>query len=640
MTTNSQPGDDSVSATGQPPAQFHRLRRLTIIGGFLDGVDIEFAPGLNCIIGGRGTGKTTILEFIRYALGQFPGDPNGRRSIESLVNGNLGGGRIRLAIETKEGLTYTVSRTTGEEPVVLDSKGNPTDITLASGGIFSADVYGQNQVEGIADDPISQLRLLDNFEAEAIHQDDLEIQRIVSALKANAHECVEAQKSVGGLADELGTLQSLEARLKEFKVSTGQDADTVNQAHEQKSQRDRERRAIVAATELLDEYQRDIGALIGRLGPGIAPIFDRDTVAGANADAMKALRDIIVQCGRESDRLLGEAQKQVRAAGTHFQSEAAKLGAAHKAQDMAFDNLIEKYKVAMGQSAERAALEKRRNELLAKRKVHDQKVGELQRQLKAREGLLARLSEARNHRFAIRKSVADRINAEVSPQIQVRIEQYGNTQEYQSLLESSLRNAAVQHRVVSGKIAGRVAPKEFAEIVRRGDAEALVDRAELSRDQARKVVSALAGSPALYDYETVELIDLPCIELQDGGEYKNSLTLSTGQKCTSILPILLLDSEKPLLVDQPEDNLDNRFVFTTVVQRIREVKRSRQLIFITHNPNIPVLGDADKVVVMVSTGKSGHVQTTGSVDECKQDIVTLLEGGEEAFKERRKRYDY
>ena len=119
---------------------------------------------------------------------------------------------------------------------------------------------------------------------------------------------------------------------------------------------------------------------------------------------------------------------------------------------------------------------------LAKKKVHDQKTGELQRQLKAREGLLSRLSEVRNHRFALRKAVADRINADVSPQIQVRIEQYGNTDEYRSLLASSLRNAAVQHRVVSSKIAGRVAPKEFADIVRRQDAEALLDRAELSNN--------------------------------------------------------------------------------------------------------------------------------------------------------------
>ncbi len=63
---------------------------------------------------------------------------------------------------------------------------------------------------------------------------------------------------------------------------------------------------------------------------------------------------------------------------------------------------------------------------------------------------------------------------------------------------------------------------------------------------------------------------------------------------TAILPILLLDSANPLLIDQPEDNLDNRFIFETVVDSIHKVKTGRQLIFVTHNPNIPVLGDGTR----------------------------------------------
>ena len=115
-------------------------------------------------------------------------------------------------------------------------------------------------------------------------------------------------------------------------------------------------------------------------------------------------------------------------------------------------------------------------------------------------------------------------------------------------------------------------------------------------------------------------------------------SLSTGQKCTTILPILLLESENPLLIDQPEDNLDNRFIFETVVANLQRVKASRQLIFVTHNPNIPVLGEAAKVVVMDSDGGAARKTPDGSVDQCKQQIVTLLEGGEEAFRLRGQRY--
>jgi len=135
-------------------------------------------------------------------------------------------------------------------------------------------------------------------------------------------------------------------------------------------------------------------------------------------------------------------------------------------------------------------------------------------------------------------------------------------------------------------------------------------------------------------------MDEPRIQLRDGENYKDSLTLSTGQKCTAILPILLMDSENPLLVDQPEDNLDNRFIFETVVGSIRRIKRCRQLLFVTHNPNIPVLADAERVFVLDSNGSAATKANEGSVDQCKPDIITLLEGGEEAFKRRKERYAY
>ena len=122
--------------------------------------------------------------------------------------------------------------------------------------------------------------------------------------------------------------------------------------------------------------------------------------------------------------------------------------------------------------------------------------------------------------------------------------------------------------------------------------------------------------------------------MKDGDCYKDSSELSTGQKCTAILPILLLDSDNPLLVDQPEDNLDNRFIFEAVVDSIRKIKTRRQMIFVTHNPNIPVLGDAERVFVLNSNGTSAHKVNEGSVDHCKTDIVTLLEGGEDDLSQR------
>jgi ABC-type protease/lipase transport system fused ATPase/permease subunit len=93
-----------------------------------------------------------------------------------------------------------------------------------------------------------------------------------------------------------------------------------------------------------------------------------------------------------------------------------------------------------------------------------------------------------------------------------------------------------------------------------------------------------------------------------------------------------------LIIDQPEDNLDNHFIFETVVNALQRLKRRRQMIFITHNANIPVLAEADLVLVMNSDGRVGFVETSGTVDECRDQIIDLLEGGREAFELRSKRY--
>ena len=124
--------------------------------------------------------------------------------------------------------------------------------------------------------------------------------------------------------------------------------------------------------------------------------------------------------------------------------------------------------------------------------------------------------------------------------------------------------------------------------------------------------------------------------------------LSTGQKATAVLLLLLLDSDAPLVVDQPEDDLDNRFITDGIVPRMREGKRRRQFVFATHNANIPVLGDAELIVGLSAAGEAGHGSATmapeqmGSIDAgpVRKLVEELLEGGEEAFERRRRKYGF
>ena len=124
--------------------------------------------------------------------------------------------------------------------------------------------------------------------------------------------------------------------------------------------------------------------------------------------------------------------------------------------------------------------------------------------------------------------------------------------------------------------------------------------------------------------------------------------LSTGQKATAVLLLLLLESDAPLIVDQPEDDLDNRFITEGVVPRMREEKQRRQFVFSTHNANIPVLGDAELIVGLTASGEAdgGRARIApdhvGSIDArpVRELVEEILEGGKEAFERRRRKYGF
>ncbi|MBN1361142.1 MAG: AAA family ATPase [Sedimentisphaerales bacterium] len=619
---------------------FHRLQSVSVIGGFLDGQRFDLSDGLNCVIGARGTGKTTVLEFVRYAMDALPADGAARRRVESLVEQNLAGGRIEVAVRTKDGLSYVVSRSAGDEPVVLDEHRNPTDISLRSGGLFKVDIFSQNEVEAIADQASSQLDLIDNFEADRIADIEHRIRTLKADLAANASKITPLQQKADAIGDELNALGNVNEKLKAFKTEGGDDADAINQAHGLKALRDRERRAVGATNDLLTELYRAIEANVGHIGQRLATIFTEDMLKGPNGALVEEMRLGLQTCSDDVDRLLRDALERIRAEGETVAAKSGKLDLAHKQQDLKFQELIEKHKEAQGKAAERHRLEKLRNDLLAKQRERDQLLEQLKALRDERTRLLRQLSELRDERFGVRQTIVDRINAALSPSIKASIIQFGNPEEYRALLEEALKDNRLRRNVVAGKVANAFWPAELAEAIKQRDTQALIDKAELNADQADKVMAAMVGSQVLFDLETVELIDLPKIELNDNGTLKETGALSTGQKCTTILPILLMDSENPLLIDQPEDNLDNRFVFETIVESIGKIKRRRQLIFVTHNPNIPVLGDADKVFVMDSDGTTARKVNEGTVDHCKDNIVTLLEGGEDAFKRRKARYSY
>ena len=123
--------------------------------------------------------------------------------------------------------------------------------------------------------------------------------------------------------------------------------------------------------------------------------------------------------------------------------------------------------------------------------------------------------------------------------------------------------------------------------------------------------------------------------------FKSLSTASAGQKTTAILTFILSYGQLPLILDQPEDDLDNRLVYELIVDRLKQAKEKRQLIVVTHNANIPVNGDAEYIISMDTESKILKVLHTGAVEQVaiKKEICDVMEGGERAFEMRSKRYD-
>jgi DNA repair ATPase RecN len=107
-----------------------------------------------------------------------------------------------------------------------------------------------------------------------------------------------------------------------------------------------------------------------------------------------------------------------------------------------------------------------------------------------------------------------------------------------------------------------------------------------------------------------------------------------------MLSLALATGREPLVIDQPEDDLDNRYIYEQVVAVLAEVSRRRQVIIATHNANIPILGDAEALLALTATSAKSQVLAAGGLDqpEVAEVARTILEGGDEAFKARARRY--
>ena len=160
------------------------------------------------------------------------------------------------------------------------------------------------------------------------------------------------------------------------------------------------------------------------------------------------------------------------------------------------------------------------------------------------------------------------------------VEEQGERKKFIELLNKYLTGLAKQWRAgkYPDKIAAYFTPIEFASAIEAFDVEPFV-QAGFQEDEGVDIISHLHDNKEqIMELEICECTDLPKIYFHVQGEKKPIEDLSPGQRCTALLPIILLETDTPLIIDQPEDNLDNQFIFDLVVNTMRNLKESRQII--------------------------------------------------------------
>ncbi len=265
-----------------------------------------------------------------------------------------------------------------------------------------------------------------------------------------------------------------------------------------------------------------------------------------------------------------------------------------------------------------------------------------------RRTLLAEWEDIKASEFRTLDEAAGKVSNKLRNRVQVEVTGAGNREPLFQMLRDEI-GGRMSEAVESLRRAPELSLTQFVEACRSG-AEALRNRYGITPGQAERFA---AGEREVFmKIEELELAPTTAIRLNTApaGEapaWKHLDDLSTGQKATAVL-LLLLESGTPLIVDQPEDDLDNRFITEGVVPRMREEKQRRQFIFSTHNANIPVLGDAELILGLSAAGeaKDGRPRVAsehvGSIDSrtVRELVEEILEGGREAFETRRRKYGF
>ena len=642
---------------------------------------LDFNPWLNALIGGRGTGKSTVLHALRLAArrdSDFEALPTYSESKSTFKRFNQvpsdhtrDGGltdstNIRWTL-ARDGVKHRVNwakdgtSTTSVEDESTSGQWQPSNVQDVTADRFPLQLFSQGQIAELAgDDPTALLREIDR--AAGVGELRSKLHVAVAAFDSSRSRIRELESKLSGLEGPTTiALQDVERKLARFEESGHTAVLTAYRG------RQRQRQEIDRQFEAVEEAAKQIEATAESLSMDDLPddLFEESSQEDREVVELAAALKAAVETARQQSRVVAQNLRGVAESQRETLNNSRWAALVEEAAGAYLELVKSLEEEGVTDPNEYASLvqEKQRLEtdmrdLQSNRDERDKLVGESQQ----------RLQEAGEARRAMTAARRDFLTNALSQNNFVRIEvqPYGDDLQ---IIERSFRQAlnvpddrfADDILIGGGQSPSKgIVPDLLKGLPEDPDARIAEVEARLAKLKQR-LEAACAGQGDfgghLNNYLVRESGRLPELldnlltwfpedglavrysRTGDGKDFQPISQASAGQRSAAMLAFLLAHGEEPLVLDQPEDDLDNHLIYDLVVRQIRENKSRRQIIVVTHNPNIVVNGDAEMVHALTFDGGQCIVKLSGSLQEgaIRDEVCRVMEGGREAFRNRYRR---
>ena len=612
-------------------------------GGFLRDTAIRFNGNLNAIVGGRGTGKSTMIESLRYVLTLDPITEDARKAHESVVRHVLKPGtKLSLIVRAHKPTErdYLIERSVPNPPIVKDTSGEVLSI-LPRDVIPNVEVYGQHEISELTKSPEKLTILLKRFVENDPSMNDRKVE-LVLELEKSRKRITDVQSEIESLEDRLATLPALQEAERHFKQSGLEDR------LKEKSLLVKEEHLFSELIERLELYRTINENLSENLPIDTIFVSYKALAELPNSNLLVEIEEILNFLSTKLKAVSDQYAKELSEAEGAINSVKMRWHNQREAIEKKYEELLRELQKSEIDGTEFIQNRKRIEKLLPLKEATGRLNSNLTKYKERRSILLNQWEEIKAAEFRLIEKAARKASNELRDRVRIKVSMAGDRRPLEKVLREVGGNlAAALQRL---RELDQLSLPEFVAHCLDGK-DSLMKYYNFPSGAAERIAGA--DRDLFMRIEELELPATTQIELNTAADgapaaWQTLEALSTGQKATAILLLLLQDSEAPLVVDQPEDDLDNRFIAESVVPIMRREKQQRQLVFSTHNANIPVLGDAEQILGLDASGEAEEGQARidrnhmGSIDSLsvRELIEEVLEGGKDAFEMRRSKYGF